>query len=192
MLIGVDIGTQGTKTALFAEAGRCLARAFRPSKLHRPKLEVGEEDADRHVASVCETIRDCVRQARVKDIAGIGIDGQMAGVIGIGADGRAVTPYDSWLDTRCAPYIAEIPVEEVIRKAGGPASFNHGSKKLWWKHERPATYRRIRAFVHPGGYAAMRLCGPDGRGRSLITSIRIFPGSPTIRVGLGTSVCANG
>ncbi|MBM3861897.1 MAG: xylulose kinase [Verrucomicrobia bacterium] len=163
MLIGVDIGTQGTKTALFAEDGRCLARAFRPSKLHRPKPGVVEEDADRQVASVCETIRECVRQARVKDVAGIGIDGQMAGVIGVGADGRAVTPYDSWLDTRCAPYIAKMPVEEVIRKAGGPPSFNHGPKKLWWKHERPATYRRIRSFVQPGGYAAMRLCGLDSK-----------------------------
>jgi xylulokinase len=32
----------------------------------------------------------------------------MAGVIGIGADGRHVTPYDSWLDTRCTPYIRQM------------------------------------------------------------------------------------
>ena len=159
MIIGVDIGTQGTKAALFTASGKCLATAFQPSRLHRPKPGVVEEDADRQVASVCDTIRQCVLRARVSEVAGIGIAGQMAGVIGVGADGRAVTPYDSWLDTRCAPYISKLPADEVIRRAGGPPSFNHGPKKLWWKHERPATYRRIRAFVQPGGYAAMRLCG---------------------------------
>ncbi len=48
--------------------------------------------------------------------------------------------------------------KEIIRKTGGPASFNHGPKILWWKQERPATYDRIISFVQPGGYAAMRLC----------------------------------
>lgn len=163
MIIGVDIGTQGTKAAIFTPTGKCLATAFQPSRLHRPKPGVVEEDADRQVASVCDTIRECVRKAHASGIDGIGIAGQMAGVIGVGADGRAVTPYDSWLDTRCAPYIARLPAEEVIRKSGGPPSFNHGPKKLWWKHERPAAYRRIRAFVQPGGYTTMRLCGLDAR-----------------------------
>ncbi|MEI6166606.1 MAG: FGGY family carbohydrate kinase [bacterium] len=160
-LIGVDIGTQGTKAALFTGTGKCLAMAFQPSRLHRPKPGVVEENADQQVESVCNTIRQCVRKARVGNVAGIGIAGQMAGVIGIGADGCAVTPYDSWLDTRCAPYIARLPADIVIRKAGGPPSFNHGPKLLLWKHERASTYRRIQAFVQPGGYAVMRLCGLD-------------------------------
>ena len=50
---------------------------------------------------------------------------------------------------------------EIIRKTGGPASFNHGPKILWWKHERGETFERIAAFVQPGSYAAMRLCGMD-------------------------------
>jgi len=54
-------------------------------------------------------------------VAAIAIDGQMAGIIGIGDDGRAVTPYDSWLDTRCAPYIERMQREagaEIVRKTG--------------------------------------------------------------------------
>ncbi len=30
---------------------------------------------------------------------------------------------------------------------------------LWWRHEQPEIFRTIRAFVQPGSYAAMRLCG---------------------------------
>jgi len=166
-LIGVDIGTQGTKAALFTEEGECLAQAFRPSNLFQPKPGVVEEDPEEQFASVCKTMRACVRDSGVdpSSIVGIGIDGQMAGVIGVGEDGRHVTHYDSWLDTRCAPYIEKMERtagDEVLAKTGCVPSFNHGPKKLWWMQERKKTYRNIAAFVQPGGYAAMRLCGLDG------------------------------
>ena len=167
LLIGVDIGTQGTKAALFDAAGRCLARAFVKSRLRQPAPGTVEEDPEWQVASVCETIARCVKSAKAdaRRVAGIGIDGQMAGVIGVGKDGRAVTPYDSWLDTRCAPYIKQMQDAagaEITRKAGGPPSFNHGPKILRWKREFPRVFRSIAAFVQPGGYAVMRLCGLDG------------------------------
>jgi len=167
LLVGVDIGTQGTKAALFDTRGRCLARAFVKSRLHQPKPGIVEEDPERQVASVCATIAQCLKSAKVDAgrVAGIGIDGQMAGVIGVGKDGRAVTPYDSWLDTRCAPYIQQMQEAagaEITRKAGGPPSFNHGPKILRWKREFPRVFKDIAAFVQPGGYAVMRLCGLDG------------------------------
>jgi len=165
-LIGVDIGTQGTKAALFTAQGECLSEAFQPSQLYQPAPGVVEENPETQVQSVCNTIKECLAKADIDSdrIAGIGIDGQMAGIIGVGEDGRHITPYDSWLDTRCAPYIKRMQQEagdEVLRKAGAPPSFNHGPKILWWKHEHPATFASIRAFVQPGGYAAMRLCGLD-------------------------------
>ena len=167
ILVGVDIGTQGTKAALFDASGKCLAKAFVKSRLHQPAPGVVEENADRQVASVCEAIKQCVKASKVSpnQIAGIGIDGQMAGVIGVGKNGRAVTPYDSWLDTRCAPYIKQMQKTagaEITRKAGGPPSFNHGPKILRWKSEFPKVFKNIASFVQPGGYAVMRLCGLDG------------------------------
>jgi xylulokinase len=165
-LIGVDIGTQGTKAGIFASDGECLAQAFRASKLHRPRPGVVEEDPEAQYASVCETIRECVRKSKLspKQIAGIGIAGQMAGVIGVGKSGRAVTPYDSWLDTRCAAQIGQmeqIAGKRILMRTGCAPSFNHGPKILWWKQKRATIYKKIAAFVQPGGYAAMRLCGLD-------------------------------
>jgi xylulokinase len=162
--MGVDIGTQGTKGVLVDVRGRTLATAFVKSRLSRPAPGIVEEDPEFQFRSACRCIRACVDEARIDaaHLAAIGIDGQMAGIIGVGDDGRHVTPYDSWLDTRCAPDIARMKNEageEIIRKAGGPPSFNHGPKILWWKREHPEVYRRTAAFVQPGGYAAMRLCG---------------------------------
>ena len=167
LLIGVDIGTQGTKAAVFDANGATVATAFVKSRLHRPAADAVEEDPERQVASVCSVIRQCVRTSGLapSGVAAIGIDGQMAGLIGVGRDGRAVTPYDSWLDTRCAPYITRMQRaagDEIIAKTGGPPSFNHGPKILRWKQEFPRVYRTIHAFVQPGGYAVMRLCGLNG------------------------------
>ncbi|MCE9630199.1 MAG: xylulose kinase [Planctomycetia bacterium] len=167
VLIGIDIGTRGTKAAAFDADGTLLASAFEASRLARPKPGVVEEDPGRQYASVCRTIKECVETGRIKPgaVAAIGIDGQMAGVIGVAADGKHVTPYDSWLDTRCGAMIEKMLAEagpEIIRKTGGPPSFNHGPKKLWWQKERPADFKRIAAFVQPGAYAAMRLCGLAG------------------------------
>ena len=166
-LIGVDIGTQGTKAALFDESGTCLAQAFEASQLLHPQPDAIEEDPEAQYASVCATVRKCIEQSGIPSgrIAGVGIDGQMAGVIGVGRDGRCITPYDSWLDTRCSEFIRTMNAragDEVLRKTGCAPSINHGPKILWWQNRRKAVYRKIVSFVQPGGYAAMRLCGLQG------------------------------
>ncbi len=186
ILIGVDIGTQGVKAAAFDETGSCLAEAFRKSDLRRPAPGVVEEDPEFQLASTAAAIAECAARVGPKAVKGIAIDGQMAGITGVGDDGRNVTPYDSWLDTRCAPYITSMQKSagaEVTRKAGGPPSFNHGPKILWWKAERPAEYSRIRAFVTPGGYAAMRLCGLDGSRAFIDSSYLHFSGFADSRSG---------
>ncbi len=165
--IGIDVGTQGTKAALFNQNGECIAEAFKRSNLIQPKPGITEEEPEEQVAAVCAAIKQLMEESKVKpaDVAAAAIDGQMAGIIGVGADGKNVTPYDSWLDTRCAPYIRQMQQEageKVLMKTGCAPSFNHGPKKLWWMHERPEIYKKIRAFVQPGGYAVMRLCGLTG------------------------------
>jgi len=188
-LIGIDIGTQGTKAVLFSESGQCLAVAVRKSRLYQPGGGVVEEDPEHQVRTVCQTIKVCMKEAKVarESVAAVGIDGQMAGVIGIGKDGRNVTPYDSWLDSRCAPYIERMKVQagkRVLRQAGCAPSFNHGPKVLWWKHEHPKLYRSIASFVQPGGYAAMRLCGLDGRGAFIDSTYLHFSGFADNRKGV--------
>lgn len=164
MLLGVDIGTQGVKTSLFTLTGECLHSAFIPSRLHQPEPGITEEDPEFQLASVCRGISECVQSTGEDnpDILCLAIDGQMAGIIGIDGNGTAITPYDSWLDTRCTPYIKLLKAEaeqEILSKTGNTPSFNHGPKILWWQQERPEIYREIASFVQPGGYAAMRLCG---------------------------------
>jgi xylulokinase len=193
-LIGIDIGTQGVKVALYAADGRCHAEAFEPSQLQRPQPGVVEEDPEFQFASTCRMVRKCVEQFGVREIAALAVTGQMAGVIGIGANGRAVTPYDSWLDTRCGAQISRMQAEAghaVLRVTGNAPSFNHGPKILWWKHERPGDYARIAKFVQPGGHVAMRLCGLGADAAFIDTSYLHFSGFADNRAkGWDAELCA--
>jgi xylulokinase len=178
-VVGIDIGTQGVKAAIYSADGQCRAEAFESSRPHRPAPGVVEEDPEFQLACACSAIHECVRKAGARDIAVIGIAGQMAGVIGVGADGRAVTPYDSWLDTRCTPQITRMQAEAgdtILSLTGNAPSFNHGPKILWWQKERPDDYARIVKFIQPGGYAALRLSGLDADSAFIDTSYLHFSG----------------
>ncbi len=163
-LIGIDIGTQGTKTSLFSIDGRCIADAFEQSNLISPSPGAVEQDPDEIYGSVLRTV-EAVMQSSGADpagVLGIGMDGQMAGIMGIDGDWNAVTPYDSWLDTRCEKYIRLIKSEAedlAVSITGCPVTYAHGPKVLWWKHERPEAYARISKFIMPSTYAAGRLAG---------------------------------
>ena len=168
-LIGVDIGTQGTKAAVYRPDGTCLADSFEPSVLRHPEPESTVQDPEEMLGSVCRTIREAVEKSGIRPeaVAAIGLDAQMAGILGVQADGTASMPYDSWLDQRCAPYVAmmrQTAEQEIIGRTGGQVTVNHGAKLLWWKHERPETYARTACFVTPTAYAAMRLCGLNADG----------------------------
>ena len=164
LFIGIDIGTQGTKAVLCDRNGRVLADAFEASQLIRPGDGSVYEEPDRIFSSVLHTIGAVACRAGEAGgtVVAIGMDSQMAGILGVGPDFEAVTPLDSWLDIRCAPYTATIrqqAEEEAILSSGGPVIHAHASKILWWKGERPDTYARIAKFVMPNGYVAGKLCG---------------------------------
>jgi len=113
------------------------------------------------------TISEVVKNSKIppKDVAAVGMDGQMAGIMGIDKNGIAVTPYDSWLDTRCGKYrghFLSYGEDTVIALTGAPVTYAHGPKILWWKHERPDIYKNIYRFVQPASYCAMRMCGLAG------------------------------
>jgi len=165
-LIGVDLGTAGTKAAIYDAQGELLAEAYEESNLHYPRPGWVEQDPDDIYASALRTIRECLEKSDVQpaSVAAIAFDGQMAGIGGVDETWGTPIPYDSWLDTRCQPYIASMKAHEelIIHKTGGPPTTSHGPKILWWMHERPETFAHIHKFVVPGAYVAGRMAGLPG------------------------------
>ena len=166
-LIGVDLGTQATKACVCDENGNILGESVVDSNLLYPEEGAVEQDPEEMLASVLRTIKNAVQASGVQPekVAAISIDGQMAGITGVDADGMAAIPYDSWLDTRCGasrqPFL-DYGEERVIQITGTPITYAHGPKILWWKTQRPEQYKKIYKFVQPAAYCTMRMCGLKG------------------------------
>jgi xylulokinase len=165
-LISVDIGTQGTKAALFDREISMIDSAFVPSTLHSPKPGVVWQEPDEMLAECCLALNTLMQKTGADPlrVAGIGLDGQMAGIMGIDDDGQASTPYDSWLDMRCGPQMKRMndrAGKRIIQLSGGPATYVHGPKILWWKENHPEAFRNTAKFVLPHTFIAGRLCGLD-------------------------------
>ena len=165
-LVGVDLGTMGTKAAIFDVHGGLKAEAYEESKLYYPRPGWVEQQPDEIYGSALRTIRSCLDQSGIDsaDVAGIAFDGQMSGIGTVDAQWGTPTVYDSWLDTRCRDYITQLKEDQarIIALTGGPPTFSHGAKILWWMHERPEVWKRIAKFVVPGAYAAGRMAGLRG------------------------------
>jgi len=81
-LIGVDLGTTGTKAAIFDADGNLLASAYEESRLYYPQPGWVEQDPEDFYGSAVRTIRECVESSGIdpSDVAAIAFDGQMAGI----------------------------------------------------------------------------------------------------------------
>jgi xylulokinase len=165
-VIGADIGTMGVKVAIFDERGTLVAEHYQELALHYPRPGWVEQDPEDFYRSAADGIRACLERGKVdpRQVAALALDGQMAGVSTVDQYWGAPTVYDSWLDTRCAPYIEVMKAHEplIIAKTGGPVTFAHGPKILWWQREKPEVFKRICKFVQPAGYVAGRMAGLAG------------------------------
>ena len=161
-LIGVDLGTSGTKAALYQIDGKLISDASVEVPIYYPKPGTVEQENDDFYSSAAQTVRECVESSDVdpEKIAAIAFDSQMAGVGLIDGDFKPVARFDSWLDMRCKPYIEWMDKEagdRITQLTGCPPTCDHGPKMLWWKHEHPEIYARTEKFVMPGTYVAGRL-----------------------------------
>ena len=81
-LVGVDLGTSGTKAALYQIDGKLISDASVEVPLFYPKPGVVEQENEDFYASAAQTIKRCVDSSGVEPeaIAAIAFDSQMAGV----------------------------------------------------------------------------------------------------------------
>ena len=167
-IICVDLGTMGTKAAIVSIEGKILAKTLEESKLYYPKPGWVEQKPNEIFNSTLNTIKTIVKETGISSskIAVIGISGQMAGIMGIDRNWKAVTHYDSWLDNRCQLYVEEIKSkgeERYITANGMPVTIAHAAKILWWKNQKSDIYNKIYKFIQPAGYVAGKLSGLKGQ-----------------------------
>ncbi|MGB4609797.1 MAG: FGGY family carbohydrate kinase [Saccharofermentanales bacterium] len=156
-ILASDLGGSGTKTMLYDLSGEIVSLAFRESLIkHKQKGSVSQEPEEMFT-SVIEGMKECLETSKIdpKDVAAIVLDGQQSGMLWIDKDYKAISPYDSWLDTRYGSYIKEMRDccgERILEKTGTDRGFVHGPKILWWKNNYPDIYKNAHKMVIPASY----------------------------------------
>lgn len=163
-LIGVDLGTSGTKAALYQIDGKLISDSSVEIPLFYPKPGVVEQENDDFYTSAAQTVRNCIESSGIdpKEVAAIAFDSQMAGIGLIDDEFKPVARFDSWLDMRCQPFIEWMDKDagdRITQLTGCPPTCDHGPKMLWWKNEQPEVYERTAKFVMPGTYVAGKIAG---------------------------------
>ena len=118
-LIGIDVGTTGAKTILVDESGQLHASALEGYPLYTPQPKWAEQaPADWWQATV-KSIQRVLAESQVspKEIKGLGLSGQMHGLVLIDSGHRVLRPAILWCDVRTTEqchYITETVGEDLL------------------------------------------------------------------------------
>src|SRR5437763_2728756 len=97
-LLGIDIGTSGTKTLICDEKGKVLATAVAEHPISSPKPGWSEQEPDDWWQSTCKATKAVLKKAKLKpaDVNAIGLSGQMHGSVFLGDGDAALRPALLW------------------------------------------------------------------------------------------------
>ncbi len=184
VLVGIDVGTTGVKALAISASGEVLAKAEPGYELVIPKPGWAEQDPEDWWRASDLALSSLGEQLGGKSkIAGIGLSGQMHGLVCLDAERRVLRPAILWNDQRTGEECAEIErligLERLIELTGNRALPGFTAPKLLWlrTHE-PDVYARIRHILLPKDFVRLRFTGElaidaaDGSGTLLFDVAR--------------------
>ena len=151
LLLGIDLGTSGTKTVLFDRLGNAIASHTVEYPLYQPRNGWAEQDPHDWWRAVQETVQAVLAKsgADAADIKGVGISGQMHGLVMLDAQGHVQRNAILWCDGRTQAQCDEITTtlgkEKLLSISANPAlpGFTAG-KILWVRENEPEIYEKCR------------------------------------------------
>ena len=169
-LLGVDLGTSGTKTVLFDIEGRAVAGSTSEYDFEQPQNGWAEQEPQLWWDAVQQTIKTVMETSRVDPecIRGVGVSGQMHGLVMLDERGEVLRKAIIWCDGRTGKQCEEIETrvgrERLVELTGNPAlpSFT-ASKLLWVRENEPEIYRRCRMVLLPKDFIRYKLTGKYGQ-----------------------------
>ncbi|WP_099204294.1 xylulokinase [Scatolibacter rhodanostii] len=165
-LIGIDLGTSGTKTVLFDREGTVMANSTIEYPMYQEKNGWAEQDPDDWWRAAADTIQDVIKRTGIDagEIKGIGISGQMHGLVMLDAKGKVLRKSIIWCDQRTAAECEEITqkvgAERLIEITANPALTGFtASKILWVRNNEPQIYSQCAHILLPKDYVRYKLTG---------------------------------
>ncbi|MGY2289239.1 xylulokinase [Pseudomonas sp. SDO528_S397] len=164
-LIGIDIGTSGCKALLLDVSGAVIAADTATYPLSQPRPGWTEQDPQLWIDGARQAIAGVLAKAPGVQLLGVGLSGQMHGLVPLDAAHQVLRPAILWNDQRNA---AEC--EWITHTAGGlegllAATDNRmlvgytGGKIVWMQRHEPELFARLATVLNPKDYLRLRLTG---------------------------------
>ncbi len=173
LVLAVDVGSSGVRSGLYDALGRPV-RGLK-AKLPHAFLTLADGtsvvDPDR-VADAVARVIDLVAARATDPIAGVALDTFAPSLVGVDADGAAITPCYTYADSRPAshvPALRDLLGEDATQqRTGHRAHSGHlAARFLWLRDTDPDTFARAARWLSLGEYALLRLIGRTAAGTSI-------------------------
>jgi xylulokinase len=179
--LGLDVGTSSTKVLLIDASGKVLAADAPEYAFRTPRPLWAEADPEDWWKATIAGIKSVLAKAGKKgsDVAGIGLSGQMHGLVMLDKNGKVLRPCIMWNDQRTAAQCKEITEKigrlRVLEITGNPVLPGFTAPKILWVRENePEVYAQCAKVLLPKDYIRYRLSGvfasevSDASGTSLL------------------------
>lgn len=167
MLIGVDIGTGGTKAVVFDRNGRMLGQGFKEYGVLSPRPAWAEQWPDVWLDGVVCTIRQALETSGTAagDILAVAISGLYSGSgVPVDKDLKPLRPCMIWMDRRArkeTQWVKDnVPLETIFGITGNYVDSYYGfTKMMWMRDNEPDLWKKTSQFVTAKDYVIQRFTG---------------------------------
>lgn len=164
--LGIDLGTSATKAVLFDETFTFIAKGSADYELSEVKNGWAEQAPEDWREATKAAIHQVLAASGIhaKSIAGIGISGQMHGLVMLDKENHVLRPAILWCDQRsvaeCEEMTSLVGKERLVEITANPALPGFTASKILWvrKHE-PELYDRCRHILLPKDYLRFLFTG---------------------------------
>jgi xylulokinase len=165
-LLGIDIGTSGSRALLLDETGRVQAASADHQPFRSPKSGWAEQDPEDWWGACQLAVRRVLQESgtAASEIKAIGLSGQMHGAVLLDASGTVLRPSIIWCDQRteaeCRAIDSTIGTSRLLELTSNPALTNFTlTKLLWVRTHEPEIWSRVRHVLLPKDYIRWRMSG---------------------------------
>src|SRR5579884_655616 len=163
-LLGIDVGTTGVKALLVDEAGSVVTSATSDYPMYTPRPLWAEQNPRDWWRATTTAIRQVLRSVDPKRVVGVGLTGQMHGLVALDANDNVLRPCIMWNDQRtgaqCASVTKLVGERRLLDLIGNPVLPGFTAPKILWVRENePDVYQHIAHVLLPKDYVRFCLTG---------------------------------
>ncbi len=164
LVVGVDVGSQGTCAQAVGPDGAVAATAYVPHTLSFPQPGWAEQDPNEWLAALARALAEVRLAVAPRPLRAIAFGSQLDGLVTAAPDGSPTGPALIWMDRRagaqCAAAGVRLGAERLRELSGCNLDPGHVAAKVAWvRDERSEQYGAARWLLLPGSFVAWRASG---------------------------------